>query len=1011
MSHGDHPPGAPGPSADAPPQRAPRPPSPEEWRRLEPIIDAVLDAHPRERRALIAELSDGDADQRVELERLVAEFERAYPLLDRTAAERFAGVLADDTPLLPEIVAGRYRVVREAGRGGMAIVYLAHDLKHGRDVAIKVVRPELAAAIGRERFVREIEIAARLRHPHIVPLYDSGELAMEDGETEDGGALHYYVMPYETGHSLRERLEQDGPLPVTDVVVILRDLCGALTYAHALGVVHRDIKPDNVLLSGRLALITDFGVARAGAPTATDAIAGTGSTVRGTPTYMAPEQAVPGALVDHRADIYAVGVLAFELLTGRTPYTDRPLRSSHTSAVADDLAVRLTSLRPEVPAAFAAVIAKCLRERPADRWQSADELLAGLDTMAAASRAAAPTEPTRPSMGQALALSGVGVLVTVLLAVAITRSTDGENADGNLARPALVVGRAAQLTSEPGLELQPSMSPDGRHVAYAAGRSLRTHIVVRPVAGGRPVRLTGDSAESEWYPRWSPDGARVLFLTGKGVVSAPADGGTARLEVAARRGGNVMSAAWSPDGREIAYVRGDSLLARAVHVVNSAYPVDTTSTRRDRFIATGPDLHSCSWSPDGRRLACVSGNSFYVTIGAVLGGPMFGNLAPSRIVLVAAAGGRVVPATDGGSLHQSPVWSPDGRTLYYVSNRQGPRDIYALDVSSDAVASATSSAAPSATPVRVTTGMGVQSIDASRDGARLVYAVYGSSANIWAMPIPTGTLASADSAVPVTTGNQTVEGVRVSPDGRWLVYDSDLAGNSDVYRVPITGGEPERLTREEMDEFRGVLSPDGRALAYHTFEAGSRTLFLRTLEGGPPQRLTRPPGQGSMANWSPDGSALAFFDMATSEVLVMHRGSDRSWSAPRFVGGRGWRPEWAPDGRTIAFVSPADGRIGVVPADSGASRDIHVPGDGGPMAELAVFSADGRTLYFKSHDRRGRASFWSLPATGGRARLLARFDDPARASNRFDFASDGKRFYFTIEDRQSDVWIAEVAKR
>jgi Tol biopolymer transport system component len=188
-------------------------------------------------------------------------------------------------------------------------------------------------------------------------------------------------------------------------------------------------------------------------------------------------------------------------------------------------------------------------------------------------------------------------------------------------------------------------------------------------------------------------------------------------------------------------------------------------------------------------------------------------------------------------------------------------------------------------------------------------------------------------------------------------------------------------------------------------------MFLQPLDGGPVQQLTRSAGQRSMANWSPDGTALVMFDMTKSQVLVMRRGADGRWSAPRFTGGSGWRPEWSPDGRSIAFVAPADGRISVVPADSGAQRNVYMPRPGDPLAELASYSASGREIYFKSHDARGRASFWSIPATGGRPRLLVRFDDPARASNRFEFASDGKRFYFTVEDRQSDIWVAEVARR
>ncbi|HEU4564940.1 MAG TPA: protein kinase [Gemmatimonadaceae bacterium] len=966
--------GAPGP-------RPSPPPSPDEWRRLEPLIDSVLDADPARRAALIAELSGGDAARMAELERLVAECERAFPLLDRPAADRFAGLVEGATPLVPGTLAGRYELLREAGRGGMAIVYLARDLKHGRDVAVKVVRPELAAAMGRVRFLREIEIAARLRHPHIVPLYDSGEVPAGAEGGGEGSSLLYYVMPYEAGRSLRDRLEDGGALSVEDAVRVMLDVCEALAHAHQHGVVHRDIKPDNVLLSGRHALVTDFGVARAITEATTETAYGAaGSTALGTPAYMAPEQAAGDARVDNRADIYAVGVLGYELLMGRPPFSADEPRPRTASDVADAMS-ELARQRADVPPALADAIAKCLATRPDDRWRSAEELLERLASIAAAT-GAAPAGAERRGARRVALLTAAGAAALALLALLFTRV--GE-------RPApLKLGRASQLTSERGLEVQPAISPGGRNVAYAVGSSLHTRIAVKAMDGGRARWLTGGDTASEWLPRWSPDGARILFLSRGGVFSAPALGGAAREEVAGRPGAIVRSATWSPDGREIAYVRGDSLLARAV------------GSGETRLIATGADLHSCNWSPRGDRLACVSGNSFHVTVGAVRGvGPMFGNLAPSRIVLVPAAGGPMVSVTDSAALHQSPVWSRDGRTLYYVSNRHGPRDVYALDVRARTPAASE--------PVRVTTGAGAQSFDLSADGARLVYAAYASSANVWSLPIGDGASASPASATQVTFGNQTVEGVRVSSDGRWLVYDSNLSGSSDVYRVPVGGGDAERLTSGASDEFRGALSPDGRELVYHSFQTGSRNIFLLPLGGGPVRQLTRSPHQLAMANWSPDGTALALFSMATGEVLVMRRDRRGRWGAPRFTGGRGWRAEWSPDGRTIAFVSPTDGRIGIVPADSGAPRYPYVPGDGDPLAELALFAPSGRELYFKSHDAYGRASFWSVPAAGGRPRLLARFDDPAWSSNRFDFASDGERFYFTVEDRQSDVWVAEIA--
>ena len=281
--------------------------TPESWPELAALVDALLDAAAAERPALIARLSGGDPARRAELEKLLAECEGVPELFRRPAAERFAALLDDEAARFPEALGELYRLKREIARGGMATVFLAEDLKHGRDVAVKVVHPAVAEALGSERFLREIQIVAQLHHPHIVPLYDSGE---------SDGSL-YYIMPYEEGSSLRDRLARDGggSLPVEDVVVIIRDVCDALSHAHERGIVHRDIKPDNVLLAGRRALVTDFGVARA----ATEAT--TSQVTLGTPAYMAPEQVAGDGALDQRADIYSVGAMAYELLAGLPPFT------------------------------------------------------------------------------------------------------------------------------------------------------------------------------------------------------------------------------------------------------------------------------------------------------------------------------------------------------------------------------------------------------------------------------------------------------------------------------------------------------------------------------------------------------------------------------------------------------------------------------------------------------------------------------------------------------------------
>ena len=267
--------------------------------------------------------------------------------------------MSDVLERLRSALADRYTVGEEPGAGGMATVYLADDLKHHRQVAVKVLRPDLAATLGPERFLREIEVAAQLHHPHILPLYDSGEA--------DG--FLYYVMPYERGQSLREKLVKEGELPVTEAVRMLRDVVDALAHAHEEGVVHRDIKPENIMLSGRHALVTDFGVAKAISEATGREKLTTAGVALGTPSYMAPEQASGDPHIDHRADIYAVGVLAYELLAGRVPFagpTPQAVLSAHITETPEPV----TKHRQAVPPALALLVMRVLEKKPADRWQA-----------------------------------------------------------------------------------------------------------------------------------------------------------------------------------------------------------------------------------------------------------------------------------------------------------------------------------------------------------------------------------------------------------------------------------------------------------------------------------------------------------------------------------------------------------------------------------------------------------------------------------------------------------------
>ena len=302
--------------------------------------------------------------------------------------------MTDQLARLTAALADRYRIQRELGAGGMATVYLAEDLKHHRMVAVKVLRPELAAALGPERFVREIEIAAQLTHPHILTLHDSG----------DADGFLYYVMPYIEGESLRERLDRKGKLTLEDGIRITDHIASALSYAHERGVVHRDVKPENILLADDQAIVADFGIARAVQAAGGERLTGTGLAL-GTPAYMSPEQAVGSEDVDARSDVYALGCVVYEMVAGHAPFegtTAQALLAKH----AVDTVPGLRARDPTIPVFVERAVERALAKSPADRFPSAR-------TFADVLTSGTVVAPVGPRRWRRPAVAGVAVLLVV----------------------------------------------------------------------------------------------------------------------------------------------------------------------------------------------------------------------------------------------------------------------------------------------------------------------------------------------------------------------------------------------------------------------------------------------------------------------------------------------------------------------------------------------------------------------------------------------------------------------
>ena len=433
------------------------------WAAVRATTEAALALPVGARPAYLDEACDGDAGLRADVESQLEACERAARSTAFLAepAAAFVGPLLEGVtagvPALRATLAGRYDVERELGRGGMATVYLAKDVRHARRVAVKVLEPTAGATMSAERFLREIRVTAGLTHPHILPLHESGE----------AGGMLYYVMPYIEGETLRARLSREGALPVADAIRVIRELADALAYAHRQAVVHRDLKPENVLLSGGHAVVADFGIAKALAAATEVASTRADTTSRGltsvgvalgTPAYMAPEQAVGDAATDHRADLYALGVIAYEMLVGAHPFgvrTPQALVAAHLTEMPLPIEARRAEVAPEV----AALVMRLLAKQPDDRPSSADEVLRTLD---AASLSSSSVSPLRPTPGRTRASRRGALLATLVLLIATVAGYAGwqraaRRADG----ASLATNAASELHAVHTLAVLPFVNTSG----------------------------------------------------------------------------------------------------------------------------------------------------------------------------------------------------------------------------------------------------------------------------------------------------------------------------------------------------------------------------------------------------------------------------------------------------------------------------------------------------------------------------------------------------------------------
>ena len=801
--------------------------------------------------------------------------------------------MADVRERLEGALAEQYAIERQLGAGGMATVYLARDLKHDRHVAMKVLRPELAAVLGIDRFLSEIRVTAHLQHPHILPLFDSGQ----------AGGLIYYVMPYVEGETLRRRLEREKQLPIDEAVGLTANVAAALDYAHRHGVVHRDIKPENVLFQDHQAVVADFGIALAVSAAAGSRLTQTGLSL-GTPQYMSPEQATGDRLIDARSDIYSLAAVLYEMLAGEPPHTG-PTVQSVLARVVTDRPRPLRQLRDSVPPHVEAAVVKALAKVRADRFQTAAQFAEALARPGAAS---APRRVDRLAARDVAPWAIAGLTIGLALWVALRPRP--ERGARPVARFTLALPPGAPL-AEFSAGPTVALSPDGSRIVYVSSTTTGNQLFSRKLDELEPVGLAG--TQNARGPFFSPDGRWVAYFSGGKLYKLPlagggGGGGSSPVTVADVLG-LVLGATWG-ESDTIVFRSDKGLMTVAAAGGEPRLLLQADSSRGESYLfphylpnakalllqirSQGVDRLGALALATGRltRFTQLGSNPRYVSSGHVVLATRSGTLLalpfdPSRLAITGAA----VPVADGvvvgpgGAARMG--MSLDG-AFAYVSAPAVLRELVMVDRAGGA---------------RVLPGepQGYAAPRLSPDGRRLAVEVDEPdlvNADVWVYDI-------ARHSRTRLTFDQAGRRPIWTPDGRHIVYSRGQIGDADLYWIPADGTAPaESLLVAPDDQWAGDVTPDGRTLLFRSGGGGPlRSIRVLPLGGGArtPESFLADQFDNHSPSLSPDGHWVAYASNESGRLEVYVRpfpGPGGRWQVSLDGGSE---PLWAPSGRELFY--------------------------------------------------------------------------------------------------------------
>ena len=857
--------------------------------------------------------------------------------------------MADVRERLEAALAEHYAIDRELGAGGMATVYLARDLKHDRHVAVKVLRPELAAVLGIDRFLSEIRVTAHLQHPHILPLFDSGQ----------AGGLIYYVMPYVEGESLRQRLEREQQLPIDVAVGLTADVAEALDYAHRHGVVHRDIKPENVLFQDGQAVVADFGIALAVSAAAGSRLTETGLSL-GTPQYMSPEQATGDRLIDARSDIYSLATVLYEMLAGEPPITG-PTVQSVIAKVVTDRPRPLRQLRESVPPHVEAAVVKALAKVRADRFQTAAQFAEALvrptlATTAPDVAAAAPGRFGGLALREVAPWAIAGLATGLALWVALRPRP--ERGARPVARFTLALPPGAPL-AEFSAGPTVALSPDGSRIVYVSSTTTGNQLFSRKLDELEPVALAG--TQNARGPFFSPDGRWVAYFSNGKLYKLPltrGGGGGSPVTVTDVLG-LVLGATWG-ESDTIVFRSDKGLMTVAAAGGEPRLLLQADSSRGESYLFP-------HYLPDAKALLLQIRSQGVDRLGAL-----------------ALATGKLTRFTQLGS---NPRYVSSGHVV--LATRSGTLLAVPFDQSRLTI---TGAAVPVADGVVVGPG-GAARLGMSLDGA---FAYVSAPAVLRELVM----VDRAGGARVLPGEPQGYAAPRLSPDGRRIAVEVDEPDlvNADVWMYDIARHSRTRLTFDQAGR-RPIWTPDGRHIVYSRGQIGDADLYWIPADGtAPAESLLVAPDDQWAGDVTPDGRTLLFRSggggpLRSMRVLPLRGGggarAPQSFLADQFDN---HSPSLSPDGHWVAYASNESGRLEVyVRPFPGPGGRWQVSLEGGTEP---LWAPSGRELFYRNGNRMMVAAIAPLPTftVGARRQLFEGnyLSDPVYRT--YDVTRDGRSF-------------------